>query len=431
MGTPKTESTVLREYTRPIVHLRSQYVRHKLGLVFGAGLSEPLGFPNWNKLVKEIAKDGAVQGNNIVRTHSRTKTLTSITQMLYHKYQKNRLSSDEFPNPISDDAEKQIHSDWLRIVHRNLYCMDTSSRNKKIKSHPYIGEFIEIIKRMPMTVNYNFDDSLQKLMAKARNQDEELKSRGYETVWDSRVQFRQENSVIFHPNGFMSQNFNDESSGSIIFSDETFGDQLIQTMVGGYTNLVNHLSRTTCLFIGISLDDSTLKHLLRQNANTNPGHYHYIVRYTRDDEGLPDETVDAIFRSNFEVYNLITLFLGDRGIRSLARLIKLSGERFEQLAVRNRIRVKFSYYLIGCVGIGKSTTISHVRSLCTYDEWLDERPQILAIPPDRLSKNERRRADNWIANQFYKKNWSLMTSKEGIHVIDRTPLDPLTFTEPD
>ena len=33
----------------------------------------------------------------------------------------------------------------------------------------------------------------------------------------------------------------------------------------------------------------------------------------------------------------------------------------------------------------------------------------------------------WIAEQFRKKNFALSAYKEGIHLVDRSPLDPLTF----
>lgn len=411
--------------------MRGQFRKDKFGLVFGAGLSQPLGFPGWDELVLHVSKDTKIKGRRLAKSKDKNRSLGSITQMLFQKYKRKYISKRRQSDPITEDEEKKIISEWLRIIHKNLYRMEPKERRRRIRYHPYINEFVEIIKQISMTVNYNFDDTLQKLMAKARSEEEESKSRGYETVWDSRIQFRNSNSVIFHPNGFLSENFNDQSSASIIFSDESFGDQLIQTMTGGYTHLINHFARSTCLFIGISLQDSTLKHLLRQNAKANPGHFHYIVHYVDDNqEGLSLETKQAVYDSNFEVYNLITLFLGNKGIKNLAKLIKMDRDKFDQLASKNNIRVKYCYYLIGCVGVGKSTTASYIRSLVTYDEWFDETLELLSLPPNKLTLGQKKTVDKWIAGQFYKKNWILAKEREGIHVVDRTPLDPLTFTEP-
>jgi hypothetical protein len=94
---------------------------------------------------------------------------------------------------------------------------------------------------------------------------------------------------------------------------------------------------------------------------------------------------------------------------------------------------KFVYYIIGAVGVGKSTAISNFRNLYTYDEWIDERRPDMAVPEQRFSKSQRKRIpeiNRWTAEQFRKKNLSLAKSHSGINVSDRCPLDPLTFGKP-
>jgi len=88
------------------------------------------------------------------------------------------------------------------------------------------------------------------------------------------------------------------------------------------------------------------------------------------------------------------------------------------------------YYLIGSIGAGKSTAASNFRNLITYDEWIDERrPEAAvhesALPPDKVEE-----LNAYFAEQFRKKNFALLEENEGIHVVDRSPLDPLTFGPP-
>ncbi|WP_245258249.1 hypothetical protein [Rhodopseudomonas palustris] len=110
----------------------------------------------------------------------------------------------------------------------------------------------------------------------------------------------------------------------------------------------------------------------------------------------------AIFDANFSSYNLYTLFMDADGINELAKLISLSEDQFE-LNFQDRER-KFVYYVVGSVGAGKSTATSNFRSLRTYDEWIDERRPALAIPESEVDEKEVSNIDNWIVEQFRKKN---------------------------
>jgi hypothetical protein len=180
--------------------------------------------------------------------------------------------------------------------------------------------------------------------------------------------------------------------------------------------------------VGLSLEDATLQSLLRQNAVNSPGNIHYVVQFTPN-KGLRDaEAEAAIFRANFESFNLYTLFLDESGIKALSDLIKMDEMGFKMAFEKNP--PKFVYYLIGSVGAGKSTAAANFRNLITYDEWIDPRKPGLARPEDELTKAEIAELDAWIAEQFRKKNFALSYCFDGIHIVDRAPLDPLTFGLP-
>ena len=187
----------------------------------------------------------------------------------------------------------------------------------------------------------------------------------------------------------------------------------------------NHLFRNTCLLIGLSLEDSTLQSLLRQNAVQNPGNIHYIVQYTPSNSARDSEIEETIFKANFESFGLCTLFLSGEEIHTLATLIEMEPSTFSSRHAR--LKPKFVYYMIGSVGAGKSTAASNFRNLITYDEWIDERKPDLAKPEGDVSNDKVPGLNEWIAAQFHKKNFALQGCQEGVHVVDRAPLDPLTF----
>ena len=88
----------------------------------------------------------------------------------------------------------------------------------------------------------------------------------------------------------------------------------------------------------------------------------------------------------------------------------------------------YKYILVGSVAVGKSTAMSHFRSISTQDEWLDFMPQEMAKDPSKVDEKIIVDIDEWIAKQWGKKNYKLLRITNGIHIIDRGPLDAFAFT---
>ncbi len=149
------------------------------------------------------------------------------------------------------------------------------------------------------------------------------------------------------------------------------------------------------------------------------------MQYIRDDKVLDQDICRALFESNFTAYNLITLFLNDQGIKCLGELIRMDDHEFKM--DHPGIPKKFVYYIVGSVGAGKTTATNNFRNLCTYDEWIEPRRPELARPESELSPIEIAEVNGWIAAQFRMKNYALRSETEGVHLVDRCPLDPLTF----
>ena len=428
------QEQLIEEIPRAIAHLRAQSQAGRFGLVFGAGVSIDLGYPQWHNLVKKIANRAEVGAASIWQRledqgqsgRPVTRSLASVTQMLFSQFRERRMEAQNLTSSLTFAQELAIKTEWLRIIHAELYSgLDLPSRKQKLRDHPYLNAFLPIIKESQLTVTYNFDDSLELMLAQARTQDEMQKTRGYEVIDSPTLQFRHPNGVIYHPNGYLPAEFNNGSSADVVFSDDSFQDQLLTAANGGYLHLTNHLTRNTCLLVGLSLEDGTLQSMLRQNSVRNPGHVHYAVHYTPD-TALRDRAAErAIFTANFESFGIYTLFLNNERIKALAELIKLKEATFASLYAKHKL--KYVYYLIGSVGAGKSTAAGNFRNLITYDEWVDEKLPELAKPETEVSPDKVDPMNEWIAEQFKKKNFALEEYREGIHVVDRAPLDPLTF----
>ena len=419
---------LLKIIPKAVVHLRQQFQSGRLGLVFGAGISKDLDFPDWDNLIEGIALHEEIQGKEIYQNAKKWSNTTSITQLIFQHFKQRKLSELEKKFPSIAYREKRVLSEWREAVHDVLYKNAQLDRKNKIASHPYLKKFIPLINHTEFSVNYNFDDTLEFMLAQEDWNSPRKKGKAYQAVWNPYMQFRDDTAVIYHPNGYLPGDKNLHQSENLVFSEETFSDQLIASMSGKLSTLLHLFTKKTCIFVGLSLEDNTLKHLLRQASLISAGNYHYFIRYTSDKKSLTEDERTAIFNANFEVYNLITLFLNSEELASLAELVSLDKQEFKTKAEIEGVDIKYNYYLVGTVGAGKSTILSYFGNLKQFEEWMDERPNELAKPFSSLSTAEKCKVDNWVNNQFYKKNVALLQETEGIHLIDRTPLDPITFS---
>jgi len=416
---------LMKDYSRAIIHMRKQKELNRFGLVFGAGVSRDFGFPEWNELIHRIALDKRVEGETFL---SGAEAKSSISQLLFQNYRIKELLSlgDNFDQ--SNRFFSHLQAGWNRIVHDALYKDVPIELSELKKKNIYIQEYIDIIKNTRLTVNYNFDDTIQLLLSEGRSPEERNQERGFRTVWSADLQLYPQNGVIYHPNGFIPRNFRERTSDEVVFLEDAFGDQLLESVSGHYMTLSYHFSQNTCLFMGLSLNDSTLKHLLRKSATIHPGHVHYYVYFMDDGEELDEKKRRAIRDSNFEVYNLVTLFLNRNELRALGHLLKISNDEIEIIAEDIHVPTAYRFFLTGSVSVGKSTSVSHFRSLLTSDEWLEQKEEGMDADPTIIDPEKIKRIDKWVAQQWRLKNHSLNSRNHAVQIVDRCPLDAFAFT---
>lgn len=425
------ELDLLQRYPRAIVHMRRRLRKaRKLGLVFGAGICKDLDLPDWDTLLKRIAKHKKVQAEEILPVGGKTEgPPAGLADVLYRDFSENRLK--ELTKHYSDEhlARNRVRREWLSIISECLYA-EIGPIDQLEGKHPYLSHLLGIITSSAATVNYNFDSVIEMLLDR-RSKASGAQVRPYQVVVDSALPLSADKSVIYHPNGYLPFNVLEAGSDSIVLSEKEFGDQLIDSVVGRHSFLSNHLCQFTLLFIGLSMRDETLRHLLRRNSTLNPGHYHYWVEWVSAHD--PASSAEkrrraAQLRSRFETYNLITLHLTNAEIAALGKLLSDEPANFLDKAAAAKISVKYVYYLVGIPGIGKTSSMRYLASLDSFDEWAEEPLGTLAKPFDELSSEEERKVDWWIARQFQIKNDKLVGEQEGMFLIDRAPLDPVSFT---
>lgn len=418
--------TVLKKCPAAVVHLRRRFQTKRFGLVLGSGVSRDFNIPDWDGLIKGIAQHPAVRGDAIYENEKEHQSLAALVDLLRHSFESRRSTELKLDNLPDRRLRNKLKGEWLNLIRQVLYEHSPSEENLE-EHHPYLAEFLDLIIDSRITVNYNFDSCIETMIDyRRRNED----WRGYDVVHDIPIFSGKGSALIYHPNGFLPRNPLDQSSTRIVFSEQEFGDQLVDSISGRYSTLSHHLSQNTCLLLGLSIRDETLRHLLRRHALFNPGHYHYSVNWIKSANGSGEEQElnRVIYQFRFETYNIITLFLTSGEIAALGKLIRMEKNEFQDYCCEIKLDPVYVYYVTGIPGAGKTSTINYMQNLETIGEWAEEPLPELAIPFERLTPQQTRTVNEWIARQFALKNSRLQKESEGIFLVDRCPLDPLTFT---
>lgn len=416
---PQDKLTIFRDYPRPVVHLRREFEAKRLSLVFGAGVSKGFGIPNWEELVEKIANYASFKGVLQADFKASLGTKVEILQRHFFDTQRKTLEGGKPPNDV------EIKGKWFEILRNLIYEKMLNEKDLDL-THPYIGNYIKIIIASPVTITYNFDSCIELCLDAWAKRNKPKKQRLYETIFPDMLPTRTRGS-IFHVNGYLPKNSLDIYSEDLVFTEQQFADQFLETTTGRFATLAHYYATNTCLFIGLSLSDENIRYLLRRIAINHPGHYHYHIRWHRTGQRESKDLERTLADHYFDTYNLITLFLDDVGIKSLGELIHCGFDELYNLA--KGAPLKRFFYITGVPSSGKTSVRRSMRGLVAYPEWQRPPPELMNKPYNVLSEEETKKVDGWIAEQFKRKNEKLAGEREGIFIVDRAPLDPLSFTK--
>jgi hypothetical protein len=412
-----------------LCHMWQRLDRRRLGLILGAGVSIDAGLPTWKGLVERLtAKFPAVEKAFAAHRNAGLQE-TYITQIAYSLHQASTKGALSTLPPQFE--QYQVASTWMEIVHQELYRDIASLKYSEImQRHPYLGPLGRLVCRTELTVNFNFDDLVDEAaieFAKNRNKVQP------EVISRPKIETRRDASVIYHINGSLPREARRRRSETLIFTEDAFADVLISPTLHDSDFLMSRFATTTFLLLGTSLNDNSLKNMLRAGMRRNPGNHHYIIYWEDPARRRTDEERKHIFDVNLDVYNLISIFLETKQI---AELIDLLNE--EDMGLFEADLVKFSphaarrkYYLVGSVVAGKSSNLEGLRCFATFEEWSGRAPEKMYQDHMTLAPPERKEIDDWLYSQLRDKNDKMRRAGVGVHVMDRCYLDLCAFSKAD
>jgi len=230
--------------TKQFRHLKRLNQQGRLALFVGAGVSHGCGLPGWDALVRTLAVAAYQGGRSSVRD-----VMTNFNTAVQGRVLKARLK-DRFNEAVADA----------------LYA-------SRYEISPALNAIVRAGARQICT--YNFDDLIEEALAIHGLPFQSL------TPGDT-LNANVAGTTVFHPHGFLTASMSaDECANTqIVLSEEDYHGLYANPY--SWANLIqlSLLLSHTCLFVGASLTDPSIRRLLDTCVALPIGHLHYAILLT-------------------------------------------------------------------------------------------------------------------------------------------------------
>lgn len=254
-----------------------------ISLFLGAGVSMAAGLPGWNALLERMLSDanlpGHLDGKDLSQISGACGSSSIVLGRFIKAYHENHSRPDLSPKKFTD------------ILHDALY----KSFDNKTKS-PLVTRLTELIKtgRVSEVITYNFDNILETYL--------DQENAAYYSVFDNNAP--QQGLPIYHVHGFIPQNKEGIDTPMPVLSEEQYHEVYANAYNWGNIEQLHALNRTTCFFIGLSMNDPNLRRILEishREADDRARHYVFLKRQTNFNTERKDKCFQyvqtEIFRS--------------------------------------------------------------------------------------------------------------------------------------
>lgn len=410
-----------------LIHIWQRLQHQKLGLILGAGVSIDAGCPTWEKLIRQLIRTAKGHAGTM-KAHKRAGLQpTYITQILYLLHQE-RAKRTPPRVPIRFELF-QIDSTWREIVYKELYRTNANlTAAELVAMHPYLSALAQLVSKARFAVNFNFDDIVDEATINfAKNGTLEHP----EIISHPKIETRPNAAVIYHINGYLPRARRQRRSEKLVFTEDAFADVLVSPASHEAEFILSRFATTTFLLLGTSLNDNSLKNMLRGGMKRNPANHHYIIYWEDQSLRRTAEERRQIFNVNLDVYNLISIFMTTSEIVALIQLLNREDDAVfekELLKVAN-VKSRRRYYLVGSIVSGKSTNLEALRCFTTFEEWSERAPEKMYQDHATLTTDERNGINSWLYSQLREKNDRMREAGVGIHIMDRGYLDLFAFSK--
>lgn len=292
-----TRDSVISEVTydwrsdrdRTMGHAKVSIAENNFSLFLGAGVSMSANLPSWWNLLNDMIdtckqkefKDGDIEKLTKVCYNS------SIVMGRFVRMMMEKKSNDE---------------DYYQCLHDALYGGISAYRS------PLIDEICNLVdskkSQAQSIITYNFDDVMERALRKRG-------IRNYSVFGQNQPQ---RFFPIYHVHGFIPYANKDDIKSVPVLSEEEYHRVYASSYNWSNVEQLHALSRTTCIFIGLSMTDPNLRRLLDiaiQDSENDPRHFVFLPRIS---EFGTDKNAEAKNNEAMKIQKQIFVELGLRVI---------------------------------------------------------------------------------------------------------------------
>jgi SIR2-like protein len=413
---------------RYLCHLYQRLDQGRLNLVTGAGISVNAGVPSWYALLDRLAERTEQLKDDFQLHRKAGLNPEYLGQIIFHRMRK------ECPTTVAADMrEATINHAWAHAIYEALYKDVPDDIEVALRQHPYLTELRDLARKVPLVINFNFDDILADAVGHQASAHNGTQERPFTVVWHPPLVDRPYTTTIYHVNGVLPHVGLKKRSPQLIFTEDSFADALARAPSVSAEYVFLRFVQNTMLIIGHSLNDTSLKNLLRKNRDKSPANHHYMIYWLEKPDSVSEHRMGDIFEANLELYNLVTIFLTSEEIKAFLSLL-IGDERefrdaLDEMGTDKRHR--YHYYIAGPVASGKSSLLEHLRCFATYEEWTRPPPSEMYLSFDQLKAEDAKKVDGFVYGELKEKNRRMHDAGVGFHFMDRAPLDLYAFSKDD
>ena len=284
-------------WAQGIADLGAALADRRLVLFLGAGVSVSAGVPAWQTLVDRIM--GKVFDRAAAGTGVTTDQLAALM----------RIHSKASDLVLAQHARRELGMDFHSVVQAELYRGATGVSDLLTA----LGELTQR-GRARAAVTYNFDDFFERELGRRRLKHQVVTKEGER----SSVGF-----PVFHVHGLIKRTGR-VVKGSLVFAETEFHDESLDPYRWSALVQLSHLSHSTCLFVGSSVQDPNLRRLLEVVKKRSPEDVspHFVI-YKRTDpvelarNANPRLSVPQANRATEVIDRLVEGDLNDLGLQVL------------------------------------------------------------------------------------------------------------------
>lgn len=258
--------------------LKAAWSHNQLALFLGAGVSMAYGVPSWKNLVLEMLFSQTEHAARIHALFSNYRRALSSWLADYFEYNPvilARMIEDDIRQRSKRKSVQRPNGggSFVDILRQHLYAAVKENPGQTTLSA--IADFIQHSQwHIPAIVTFNFDDLLEKELAKRRVE--------YQVVY-SAARMSYSPLPIIHPHGFVPRE-GDLADCKVIFTERNYHELTETVFHWALTEIVTHLRHHTVLFIGLSMSDPNVRRLLDACRNSDiPPHWQLQRRHAIQD----------------------------------------------------------------------------------------------------------------------------------------------------